>query len=108
MYIVSDGGDFMKSMSEYMKVWKKDRIMLSHFHLWCRKGDICGYFNLLGFSEDDGMGIYGAKASLWTKWLTYKLKIAWWVRNFMIRSCVFDEFIVIHFIVKLKGLISKI
>ena len=54
------------------------------------------------------MGIYGLKASLWTKWLTYKLKIAWWVRNFMIGSSVFDELMIVSFIVKLKGLISKI
>ena len=51
MYIVSDGGDFMENMSEYMEVWKRDRIMFSHFQLWCRKGAIYGYFKMLGFSD---------------------------------------------------------
>ena len=33
MYIVSDGGDFMESMSEYMEVWKRNRIMFNRFKL---------------------------------------------------------------------------
>ena len=30
MYIVSGGNEFMESMSEYMEVWKRDRVVFTH------------------------------------------------------------------------------
>ena len=30
MYIVSGGSEFMESMSEYMEVWKRDRVVFTH------------------------------------------------------------------------------
>ena len=38
MCIVSDENDFMESMSEYMKIWKKDKAVFSHFRVWCKEG----------------------------------------------------------------------
>ena len=38
MCIVSNENDFMESMSEYMKIWKKDKAVFSHFRVWCKEG----------------------------------------------------------------------
>jgi len=31
MYMVSGGSEFMESMSEYMELWKRDRVVFTHF-----------------------------------------------------------------------------
>ena len=38
MCIVSDGNDFIESMSEYMEIRKRDEVMFSPFRVWCKEG----------------------------------------------------------------------
>ena len=36
--IVSDGNDFMESVSKYMEIWKRDEVVFNHFRIWCKEG----------------------------------------------------------------------
>ena len=38
MCIVSGGGDFIESMSEYMEIWKRDEVVFGYFQEWCKEG----------------------------------------------------------------------
>ena len=41
MCIVSDGNDFMESMSEYMEIWKRDEVVLAIFGYDVKRDCLC-------------------------------------------------------------------